>query len=176
MDIFLVYLYVVVALLSLLFLQQYFHPRPTSRIRRIYRLFRRHITLPYLLRRRTPWGPITRLQAVIYSIYIGGTVTCNVFRATELDKARARAGSLALLHLSLLPVVPRLVFGAAFFGTSLHTYHQIHRAIGTMAIFQSVLHIILSIQTSPFDLQEVQQKNGLIVSNSILIRGSTNHT
>ncbi|OGE55399.1 hypothetical protein PENARI_c004G12007 [Penicillium arizonense] len=36
-----------------------------------------------------------------------------------------------------------------------------------MAIFQSVLHIILSIQISPFDLREVHQKNGLIAMVSI---------
>jgi hypothetical protein len=113
---------------------------------------------------------------MVYFIYIGGTVTCNILGATELDKARARAGSLALLHLSLLPVVPRLAFGAAFFGTSIHTYHQLHRGIGTMAIFQSVLHIILSIQISPFDLREVHQKNGLIVSNPVIFKGGTNHT
>jgi hypothetical protein len=72
---------------------------------------------------------------MVYFIYIGGTIIYNILGAIELDKARARARSLALLHLSLLPMVPRLAFSTAFFRTSIHTYHQLYRGIGTMAIF-----------------------------------------
>lgn len=153
----------------LMFLQQYLSPQPTSRLRSIYNLVRRHLILPYLLPRRTLWGPLTRIQAILYFVYITGTIACNIIRATELHKARARAGSFALLHLCLLSVFPRFSFAAAFFGISLRSYYHIHKVMGSMAIFQSVLHTILAVQTTRFDLQATAQKYGLIVSVSLFI-------
>lgn len=164
MEVFLIYLYVVGAIATLLFFLQYFNPRSTSRVHGIIFLFRRYLMLPYLIKRRRLWGPLTRCQALLYCIYSAGTIAANVTKAPTLEVARARAGSLAVLHISLLCTVPSLSLGASFFRLSLPTYRRLHRNIGLMTVLQSVLHVLLSIQIRQMNLHQSNQRYGLIVS------------
>ncbi|CAG8085322.1 unnamed protein product [Penicillium salamii] len=164
MDILSIYICVLATIAGLIFLQQYFNPQPSSRIRHLYNVVTRFIILPYIFRRRKFWGPITVFNLVIHSIFIAGTAVCNIFGASDVDTARQRAGSIALIHLCVLVVVPRSAFGAAFFGISIRTYNQLHRSIGVMAMFQSLLHVLLAIKMKSLDLNDIKERNGFIVS------------
>jgi hypothetical protein len=164
MDVILIYLYVMLGIAVFLFLQQYFRPRPTSRIHSLYGLFIRHLKLPYIVKRRTLFGPLTRLQAISYGCFIVGTITCNIIKVPTLQAARGRAGALAILHLALISIVPCLSLGATFFGVSLPTFYKLHWSIGVMGAFQSLLHVLLSVRLTPLNLQDTDQRDGFIVS------------
>ena len=169
MDPILIYMYVFAGLAAALYLQQYLkfilHPRLTSPVGLVNGPVIRHLVLPFLLRRRSLWGPMTRLQAFLYVLHFAGTIVCNIVGVPGLAGARSRAGLLAILHLLPLTVIPQLSLGSAFFHISLQTYHRLHTSFGIMAIFQSVLHVILAMQATPFDFGVGTQRQGFIVSS-----------
>ncbi|KAF3394444.1 Ferric/cupric reductase transmembrane component 7 [Penicillium rolfsii] len=124
----------------------------------------KHVVLPHLFPRWYLWGPVTRLQALLYCVHIAGTLTCNIFGVSNLSVARSRAGSLAVFHLVPLALAPRLGMGAKLFGLSLGAYRNLHSSIGFMATFQSILHVILAVRMISFDLNNRHQRNGLIAT------------
>jgi hypothetical protein len=168
-DPIIIYIYVFAGLVAALYLQQYLkfilHPRLTSPIGPVAGPIIRHLVLPFLLRRRSLWGPVTRLQAILHVLHFAGTIVCNIIGVPGLAGFRSRAGLLAILHLLPLTVIPQLSLGSAFFHISLQTYRKLHTSFGIMAIFQSVLHVIFAIQTTSFDFGVGTQRQGFIVSD-----------
>ena len=168
MDAFLIYIYIAAGSAILLLFQRYlgqvikfiFNPR-------LFYLFFRHIFLPYIFQRRRLWGPITRLQALLHSIHFGGTLACNIVGVSGLAAARSRSGSLAVLHFVPMALVPNFSLAAKFIRISLSTYRRLHSALGYMAFFQGILHVILALQVMRFDLNDRLQKYGFMVSFSV---------
>lgn len=171
--IFEIYLYIVAGIAVFLVIRRYlviilrFILNPTGPI---HESFSGHVALPFLLRRRRFWGPITRLRAILILTQLATTVSCNIVGVHNLIEARQRSGSLATLHIALLCVFPHAGFGAALLYVSLSTYHQIHASIGIMAVVQSLLHILLALQGTSFNLSLRLFQSGLSVStqNSLL--------
>lgn len=128
-----------------------------------------HFSLPLLIRKRKLWGPITRFQALVYLGYFAGTLVCNAIRVENLPIARSRAGAIAVVHLAILALFPRLSSGAAFFNVSLRTYRRVHVLVGAMGVFQSLLHIFLALRTTQFSLDVSTQLCGLMVADPLLI-------
>ena len=160
-------------ILFLLLLQRYiihvfkflFNPR-------LFVLFSRHLVLPYIIRRRLFWGPISWLRAGLHVLHLGGTLTCNIIGVHNISTARSRAGSLAVLHLIPLLFVPNLSLAAKIFGFPLSVYHHFHRALGWMSILQVAIHVTLAAYKTALNLDDRAQRHGFMVgitlSNSLL--------
>ena len=168
MEPIILYIYVLAGIAACLFVHKYFkfifHPRLTSPVGPINGPIMRCLVLPFLLQRRRFWGPMTRLRAITHLLHITGTLVCNTIQVPGLATARSRAGSLAILHLFPLAMVPHLSIGADIFGISLDSYRQLHTSFGIMAVFQSVLHVILAVHDISFDIEKKHQRHGFIVS------------
>lgn len=67
-------------------------------------------------------------------------------------------------HIALLAVFPQVSVGAAFLNVSLRTYRQLHLSFGIMAVLQSLVHVVLAIQVTSFDLNVTLQRYGFCVS------------
>lgn len=170
-----IYLYVIAGIAAFLVIRRYlviilrFILNPTGPI---HESFSRHVALPFLLRRRKLLGPITRLRAILILTQFAATVSCNIVGVHNLVEARRRSGSLATLHIALLCVFPHASFGAALLYVPLSTYHQIHTSIGIMAVVQSLLHIVLALQGTSFNLSLRLFQSGLSVSTQNLLLGA----
>lgn len=168
MDVFILYLYIVAALAAFLGIKSYlvialkFLLYPSGRF---HNFISKHILLPHLFRRRRLWEPMTRLWAILHVIHFAGTIACNIIGVHDLTAARSRAGSLATLHMATLAVFPRLSFGAAFLNVSLQTHRRLHVSVGIMGVLQSLLHVILALQVTSFDLGVALQRFGFTVSS-----------
>lgn len=155
MNAFILYLYVVAGLATFLAIKRYlviflkFLLRPSGRV---HDFLSRYILLPFLLRRRRLWGPMTRLRGSLHAMQLAATIACNVIAMQDLNQARDRAGSLATLHIALLAVFPQVSVGAVFLNVSLRTYRQLNASLGVMAVLQGLLHVILALQVTSFDL------------------------
>lgn len=164
MTILFIYTYIAAGILFLLLLQRYilrvsrflFNPR-------LFVLFSKHLILPYLFRRHSFWGPISRLRAGLHLLHLIGTFACNIIGVHDISTARSRAGSLAVLHLIPLLFVPNLSLAAKIFGFHLSVYHHIHRALGWMSILQGAIHVIFALYKTALDLDNRAQRHGFMV-------------
>lgn len=175
MPILVIYLYVVAGIATFLVIRKYlviilrFILNPAGPI---HEYFSRHVALPFLIRRRRVWGPITRLRAILIIAQLAATAPCNIVGVHNLVEARQRSGTLATIHIALLCLFPHASFGAALLYVSLSTYHQIHLSIGIMAMAQSLLHIVLALQGTNFNLSLRLFQSGLSVSTQIPLLGT----
>ena len=168
MTILFIYTYIAAGILFLLLLQRYilrgsrflFNPR-------LFVLFPKHSILPYLFRRHSFWGLISRLRAGLHLLHLIGTFACNIIGVHDISTARSRAGSLAVLHLVPLLFVPNLSLAAKIFGFHLSVYHHIHRAIhramGWMSILQGAIHVVFAVYKTALDLDNRAQRHGFMV-------------
>jgi hypothetical protein len=175
MIVLVVYVYVIAGIATFLVIRRYlvivlrFILHPTGPIQAY---FSRHVALHFLIRRRRLWGPLTRLRAILIFTQLAATAPCNIVGVHNVIEARQRSGSLAVIHIALLCVFPHASFGAALLYVSLSTYHQIHISIGIMAIVQSLLHILLALQATSFDISLRLFQSGLTVSTHIPFLGA----
>lgn len=168
MDVFILYLYIVAALAAFFGIKSYVVIALKSLLYpsgRVHNFISKHILLPHLFRRRRLWEPMTRLWAILHVIHFAGTIACNIIGVHDLTAARSRAGSLATLHIASLAIFPRLSFGAAFLNMSLPIHRQLHVSLGIMGVLQSLLHVILALQVTLFDLKVAFQRYGFAVSS-----------
>lgn len=167
-----IYRFVAAGIAGLLLLRRFWAPLIKYVFNpRLGHIFFKHLALPYLFRRRRLWGPLTRLDAILYTVYLGGTFTCNILGVSNFAEASLRAGSLAVLHLLPVVFVPQLSIAAEIFGLSLSTYRRLHRVLGFMSIVQSALHVVFALQNWAFDLANKFHRYGLMVSFLIRARG-----
>jgi len=122
----------------------------------------KRLLYPFILRRRRLFGPLTRLEALVHLLHWGATVACNVIGVSTTTQAGSRAGSLAIIHLIPLFFGSRLSFAADLLGITLRTYVHMHGSIGVMEILQTLVHVVLVIKSSAFDLQVAMQRYGFI--------------
>lgn len=125
--------------------------------------YKKHLQLPYAFRRRRLVGPITRTQLLLLLFHWVGTAACNVVGTQSRSHIASRAGALAVLHFLPLFLGNRLSLSANLMGVSLRAYLLIHRAIGWMAIVQSMVHVALTTSAMKLNLQKTEQKYGFVV-------------
>lgn len=168
LNVFVLYLYIVAALATLLIfksclvaaLKFLLYPSGPAAD-----FVSRHILLPHLFRRRSLWGPMTRIRAFLHAAHLAATFACNIIGVEDISTARSRAGSLATLHIASLAVFSQLTFGAALLNISLPTQQHLHASVGVMGVFQSLLHVIFALQAISFDLRVTIQRYGFAVSS-----------
>lgn len=168
LNVFVLYLYIVAALATLLIfksclvaaLKFLMYPSGPAAD-----FVSRHILLPHLFRRRSLWGPMTRIRAFLHAAHLAATFACNIIGVEDISTARSRAGSLATLHIASLAVFSQLTFGAALLNISLPTQQHLHASVGVMGVFQSLLHVIFALQAISFDLRVTIQRYGFAVSS-----------
>jgi hypothetical protein len=134
----------------------------------VHFLFSRYIAQPYLLRRRRFYAPVSRLRAGLHVLHFGGTLVCNILGVATLDDARSRAGSLALLHFIPSLFSPHLGLPASFMGLPILAFHHLHSAVGFMTVLQSLIHIIIALQGTPFSFANRFLLYGLVVCVSVV--------
>lgn len=79
MTILFIYTYIAAGILFLLLLQRYILRVPRFLFNpRLFVLFSKHLILPYLFRRHSFWGPISRLRAGLHMLHLIGTFACNI--------------------------------------------------------------------------------------------------
>ena len=121
---------------------------------------------PYLVRRRSLFGPITYSRITWWLVHWGSTVTCNFLGIQNWHEASSRAGTLALLHIVPLFFSQQFSMAADIFGISLKAYQLLHQAFGAMAIVQSALHVAISLRDVAFDFGDRALRYGFVVTIS----------
>ncbi|QSS64903.1 hypothetical protein I7I51_01978 [Histoplasma capsulatum] len=120
---------------------------------------------PYLIPRRRLFGPVTFSRAFIHLLHVSGTVACNITGVRDNQDASARAGSLAVLHLSPLLLASQSSQVADWLGVTLTEFHIAHRALALMAVIQSAIHVgLLLPQTELFDFRDRFLRYGSVAS------------
>lgn len=129
-------------------------------------LILKHLIYPFLFKRSRFFNPQTRWRVSLTLLYWLGTAACNVVEVRSLPEASSRAGTLSTIHLIPLLFSDRLSFAADLLGLRLHSYLNLHGAMGFMTFVQDVIHILLFLLRNPLRTRESVQFYGLLVRAS----------
>ena len=139
-------------------------------VRYLSPLISKHLIYRYILHRHRLLGPWSRADVLVQLIYIAGNICCFEFWDTTISQAGLRAGTLAMINLILLFVVPYLSTLADLLGVTLSTFRQIHRSAGVMAVMLTIFHVLFMLASRPsFPLDLLQNKFAVVVSSLFAI-------
>jgi len=121
--------------------------RSCSAISHIYRhqiqgWSRLHIAYPRLFSKPFLFNP-TRADTLFYLAHWSITGFCNAYCVSDLSDAGHRAGTVALLHLIVLFASPQICLTSQLLGLTLSSSYRLHRALGSMAVAQTLFHSIV---------------------------------
>ena len=104
-----------------------------------------------------------RWRALLTLLYWLGTGACNIIGVRSLPEASNRAGTISIIHLIPLLFSDRLSFAADLLGLPLHSYLNLHGAMGFMTFVQGAIHILLFLLRNPLRTGNTVQFYGLLV-------------
>lgn len=93
-------------------------------------LVAKHLTYPFLVRRRRLLGPWSRADVLLQVTYLTINIFCLTFRVSSVKEVGARAGTLALINMAPLFFGFHLSFLADILGISLSNIRRMHRMMG----------------------------------------------
>ena len=150
---------ILVILLVYRFISFLFHQRYNG----VVSLFFKHVLYPYVCRRFRYFGPISRMQLIIQTVYWSGTLLCNVVKVKGLSEAGLRAGTLSVINLMPLLLANPLGFAADLLGLSLRHFLRLHGTIALMTFLQGAFHLSAILIRKRFSINDPIQFPGLLV-------------
>lgn len=123
----------------------------------------KYLVYPVIIRRTSLSNPFSRWHAALMIVYWSGTAICNLVGIRSVHQAASRAGALAALHLVPLLCTNRPAFVADLLGISVQTYMRLHTSFGFMALLQTLIHTVIVVTHTTFNVKETLQFYGLLV-------------
>lgn len=144
------------------------------RIRRFLKGFSfwtyKHFVYPQFLHRHRFFGPWSRADVLLQSIYIAGNVLCVAVKVSSVSEAGLRAANLSLINLIPLFSGPSFNVLTDLLGVSLGIFRRFHRSAGVMILALLAFHIITVMASHPsFSLHVSENLWGVIVSFNPLL-------
>ncbi|KAJ5987708.1 hypothetical protein N7481_002918 [Penicillium waksmanii] len=130
-------------------------------------LISRHVTLPTLIHRHRVWGPWSRLNFLIYLIYIIVNIIIVFFYTHSVAQAGRRARELALINLTFPLSATHLGCLADLLGITWRTYCKIHQATGWMSVALLSFHVVAGCQSRGFSFPLRPTRNIFTLIGSI---------
>jgi len=115
----------------------------------------KHLTYPFLIRRRRLLGPWSRADVLLQVIYLTINIFCLTFRVSSVKEAGARAGTLAMINMAPLFFGFHLSFLADILGISLSNFRRIHRMMGWMSLLLGLVHALVVVHGDPSFLRDM---------------------
>lgn len=140
----------VVILLAYRFISFLSHQRYNG----VVSLFFKHVLYPYVCRRFRYFGPVSRMQLIIQTVYWSATLVCNIFKVKYLSEAGLRAGTLSVINLVPLLLANPLGFAADILGLSLRHFLQLYGTIAIMTFLQGAFHLSVILVRKRFSIND----------------------
>lgn len=115
----------------------------------------KHLTYPFLVRRRRLLGPWSRADVLLQVIYLTINIFCLTFRVSSAKEVGARAGTLAIINMAPLFFGFHLSFLADILGISLSDFRRIHRMMGWMSLLLGLVHALVVVHGDPSFLRDM---------------------
>ena len=115
----------------------------------------KHLTYPFLIRRRRLLGPSSRADVLLQVVYLTINIFCLTFRVSSVKEAGARAGTLAMINMAPLFFGFHLSFLADILGISLSNFRRIHRMMGWMSLLLGLVHALVVVHGDPSFLRDM---------------------
>ena len=131
--------------------------------RRLLFLVAKYVLYPVLIRRTFFSPPITRWFFLLSTLYLAATLTCTFLGASSKLEIASRAGVLSTINLVPLIMFRTLSSIADIIGIPLHISHIIHGSVASMVLLQTLLHVIMQLQQTTFDLRNSVHLWGMVV-------------
>lgn len=128
--------------------------------------FRQYFVYPDILPRTYLFGPLTRLQAIFYLVYLAITLLANLLQVRSLTTASSRACGIILINLLFLSSSMSLEFISNLANTPPRTQIQLHSAMGCVVYAEAILHSILVLHKRSFDLKDQRALYGIVVGTA----------
>jgi hypothetical protein len=127
--------------------------------------FTRHIQYPLVVRRRL-WMSVTRLQIVVFFIYLAMNITILCLFVQNKADLSARAAILTVINITPLFIGGRF---AALLGVPLSTYYLSHHWIARVASLEGIMHALLAMRGSRVSQPNATTSSGYMVSHALRI-------
>ncbi|KAL9129886.1 MAG: hypothetical protein Q9217_001786 [Psora testacea] len=134
--------------------------------KRIYVYLLRHVILPYAVRRYRFLGPWSYARLICYCVYLAVMAVGCSFRASSVELAGRRAGTLALINMLPLYLGFHLDLAAGLLGFPRSRYTIFHRAVGLMSVALCAVHSGIALRNKFAPFREVDSTYGFVVSNT----------
>lgn len=127
--------------------------------------FARHIQYPLVVRRRF-WMSVTRLEILVFLVYLAVNITVLCIFVQNKADLSARAAVLTVINITPLFIGGRF---AALLGVPLPTYYLSHHWIARVASLEGILHAVLATRGSRGSQPNATTSSGYIVSHALRI-------
>ncbi len=118
-------------------------------------LVAKHLTYPFLVRRRRLLGPWSRADVLLQVMYLTINIFCLTFRVSSVKEVGARAGILVMINMAPLFFGFHLSFLADILGISLSNFRRIHRMMGWMSLLLGLVHALVVVHGDPSFLRDM---------------------
>ena len=139
-------------------------PHRSNSLACAHRFILRNFVYPAFLSPRKWTRRWNLIDAILLVLYYGANATC-VALSLNLRTASRRAGTLALVNMTLLFAGPHLSFIADILNMSLRQYKRMHAAAGAITMMLAAFHsVVAAVQGGKLKLSDPSDLYALIVS------------
>lgn len=133
--------------------------------------FFRHLYFPFAIPRYSLLGPISRFRLVLEILLWSVIAFFSAFRAQTIAQLGQNVGTVAAVQSIPIFLSGLFTFTSSITGASLETLYQLHKSLGIVTLFASLVHALVSgTQSKNFSWSNRQWVSGITVS---ILRNST---
>jgi hypothetical protein len=114
----------------------------------------------------------TRLQLLVWSVFVAVNIACITIGTSSSAERSARSATMSLINVIPLLCGPRLVMMMKLLGITLRAQHVSHTWLGLTAMAQALVHSILSARNTPFQWTKLNLW-GVVVCHSTFSHNRT---
>lgn len=119
---------------------------PISRLTNLLSLWGlKHVIYPCLVGQPSVLSSWSRSDALLLAAYVAANLTCIFVDLPTVEKAGARAGTLALINMILLYLGPCLSFIADMLHIPLRAHRRLHACAGHIVWILTLFHAIIAV-------------------------------